>query len=144
MKFGSYRVQCSSKPDFYFDSAIEAHDIAEQISLKAEGPVKVQKLGKYSGTYSGKYSTVAVYRDGKETEKMTGQQSYKVKYPSQFFDTALEAHQAASHHSRELAGVFQVEKRDTHENFAGVFAGVAMYVSGQEIFRKEEVQDDQA
>ena len=66
MKFGSYKVVCSSKPDFYFDGAIEAHDIAEQISLKAEGPVKVQKLGRYSGTYSGKYSTVAVYRDGKE------------------------------------------------------------------------------
>ena len=73
-----------------------------------------------------------------------GQQLYKVKYPDQFFDTALEAHQAALDHSSDLpGGVFRVEKRDTHENFAGVFAGVAMYVSGQEIFRKEEVQDDQ-
>ena len=82
-------------------------------------------------------------KEGDNTMTGKGRQLYRVKYPSQFFDTALEAHQAASHHSRELAGVFQVEKRDTHENFAGVFAGVAMYVSGQEIFRKEEVQDDQ-
>ena len=66
MKHGSYRVVASGKPDVYFDTALEAHDIAEQISLKVEGPVKVQKLGRYSGAYAGDYSTVATYRSGKE------------------------------------------------------------------------------
>ena len=69
MRFGSYRVVCSSKPAFFFEGAVEAHDIAEQISLKADGPVKVQKLGRYGGAYSGKYSTVATYRSGEEVEK---------------------------------------------------------------------------
>ena len=69
MRFGSYRVVCSSKPAFFFETGIEAHDIAEQISLNVEGPVKVQKLGRHGGAYSGKYSTVAVYRNGEEVEK---------------------------------------------------------------------------
>ena len=69
MKYGSYRVRANGKPDFYFANAVETHDIAEQMSLKAEGPVKVQKLGRYGGAYMGKYSTVAVYRNGEEVEK---------------------------------------------------------------------------
>ena len=68
MKHGSYQVVASGKPDFFFETGIEAHDIAEQISLKVESPVKVQKLGRYGGSYMGDYSTVATYRSGKEVK----------------------------------------------------------------------------
>ena len=70
MKFGSYKVVVSGRPDFYFGGAIESHDLAEQVSLKVDGPVKVQKLAKHSAAYLGEYSTVATYRSGKEVEEV--------------------------------------------------------------------------
>ena len=61
-KYGSYKVRLRGRVNEAFNTALEAHACAVDISFRSQSIVQVLKLG----PRSGKYATVARYKCGKE------------------------------------------------------------------------------